>query len=271
MGSSDVEDFQSRLRSARKIAVLTGAGVSAESGVPTFRDQGGLWRRYEAARCATPEAWEADPGLVWEFHDRLRQLVRGCAPNPAHHALEKLEARWRAAGGTFTLLTQNIDGLHEAAGARDVVRLHGSLWHVRCVACGEVVENRDVPITPAFEGSGSPDTDAPAQRFAEADLPHCRCGGARRPHVVWFGEQVASRDLVACADAIDHCQIMMVVGTSAVVYPAAGLVPLAKRYGTVIVEVNLEPTGVTDLCDFSFLGKAGESLPSLVDVTPTFS
>lgn len=271
MGSSHIEDFKSKLRAARKVAVLTGAGVSAESGVPTFRDQGGLWRRHEAAKLATPEAWGEDPWLVWEFHDRLRQLVHTCAPNPAHLALEMLEARWLAAGGTFTLLTQNIDGLHEAAGSRNVVRLHGSLWQVRCVACGEVTENRDVPITPAFEGGGSPDPDAVVRRFSEADLPRCRCEGVQRPHVVWFGEDVESRNLVACADAIDHCQIMMVIGTSAVVYPGAGLVPLAKRYGTLIVEVNLEPTGVSHLCDFSFLGKAGEILPSLLDVTPSHS
>lgn len=270
MSSSDIEDFKSKLRSSRKIAVLTGAGISAESGVPTFRGGGGLWQRHEAKNLATPEAWAADPGLVWAFHEHLRRTVNACAPNPAHLALVGLETRWRESGGTFTLLTQNIDGLHEAAGSREVVRLHGSLWEVRCTACGEVTPNRDVPITPAFEG-GAPGDELGAQRIPEAHLPRCRCGGVQRPHVVMFGEEIASKDLVACADAIDHCHLMMVIGTSAVVYPAAGLVPLAKRYGTVIVEVNLEPTGVSDLCDFSFLGKAGEILPSLLDVTPGYS
>jgi NAD-dependent deacetylase sirtuin 5 len=271
MTSSDIDAFQSKLRSARKIAVLTGAGISAESGVPTFRDPGGLWQRYDHTRLASVEAWEQDPGLVWAFHDHLRRLVHTCAPNPAHRALAVLETRWQEKGGTFTLLTQNIDGLHEAAGSRGVVRLHGSAWQVRCVACGEVVENRDMPITAAFEGSGAPDPDAAARRFTEAELPHCPCGGVQRPHVVWFGEMVESRSLVASADAIDHCQLMIVVGTSAVVYPAAGLVPLAKRYGTIIAEVNVEPSGVSDLCDFSFAGKAGELLPSLLDVTPVCS
>jgi NAD-dependent deacetylase sirtuin 5 len=271
MKSSDVGGFQAKLRSARKVAVLTGAGISAESGVPTFRDGGGLWQRHEAARVSSPEAWASDPGLVWEFHDHFRRIVRPCAPNPAHRALEVLESRWRGSGGTFTLLTQNIDGLHEASGSRNVVRLHGSLWEVRCTACGEVTENRDIPITPAFEDGSAPDQELGARRFPEADLPHCRCGGVQRPNVVMFGEQVESKKLVACADAIDHCQLMMVIGTSAVVYPAAGLVPLAKRYGTLIVEVNQEPTGVSDLCDFSFLGKAGEILPSLLEVAPAYA
>lgn len=271
MSSTDIDAFKSKLRSARKIAFLTGAGVSAESGIDTFRGAGGLWRRHDVTSLATPEAWDKDPGLVWEFFNHRRQTMLPCEPNPAHRALAALEARWQQAGGTFTLLTQNIDGLHEASGSRNVVRMHGSIWQVRCLACGEVVDNRDVPITPAFEGSGSPDPDTGARRFTEADLPHCPCGGVQRPHVVWFGEMLASKDLVASADAIDKCQVLVVVGTSAVVYPAAGLVPLAKRYGTVVAEVNVEPSGVSGLCDFFFQGKAGEVLPSLLDVTPALA
>lgn len=270
MSSTEHAGFQSRLGRSRKVTVLTGAGVSAESGIPTFRGAGGLWRRYEATKLATPEAWERDPGLVWEFYNHRRELARTCAPNPAHTALARLEARWRDAGGTFTLITQNIDGLHEQAGSENVVRLHGSLWQVRCLSCGEVIANRDVPIAPAFAGSGSPDPDAVARRFTEAELPHCRCGGVLRPHVVWFGEALAVSDLSAATDAIDRCDVLLVIGTSAVVYPAAGLVPMAKRHGAVIAEINVEPSAVAGLCDFTFSGSAGEVLPSLLDVTPAY-
>lgn len=266
MSKGNHEEFQAKLRGARKVAVLTGAGVSAESGVPTFRGAGGMWRRWDATSLATPEAWSRDPGLVWEFYNYRRQVVRDCAPNPAHYALAELEARLRDAGRTFTLVTQNIDGLHEAAGSKAMVRLHGSLWQVRCLRCEKVIENRDVPITPAFEGSGSPDPEAHARRFTEAELPHCACSGVLRPHVVWFGEMLAERDLVGAADAIDHCDVLIVVGTSAVVYPAAGFVPLAKRQGAVVAEVNVEPSAVNEVCDYFFAGKAGEVLPGLLDV-----
>jgi NAD-dependent deacetylase sirtuin 5 len=271
VSSTNEERFQITLRSARKVAVLTGAGVSAESGIPTFRGAGGLWRQYEAQSLATQEAWQKDPGLVWEFFDSRRKIARDAAPNPAHIAFAELEARWRDAGGTFTLLTQNIDGLHERAGSRNVVRLHGSLWQVRCIACGEASENHDVPITPAFAGDSSPVSELGERRFAEAELPHCRCGGVLRPNVIWFGESIASKDLVACADAIDKCALLIVAGTSAVVYPAAGLVPLAKRYGTVIADVNVEPNSVSELCDLVFTGRAGEILPTLLDVAPAWS
>lgn len=268
MSEASRERFQSSLGRSRKIAVLTGAGVSAESGIPTFRGAGGLWRRYEAASLASPEAWQRDPGLVWEFYNHRRERALGCAPNPGHGALARLEARWRDAGRTFTLITQNIDGLHEQAGSRDPVRLHGSLWHVRCLSCGSVTENRDVPITPAFAGSGSPDPDTRARRFTAEELPHCRCGGVQRPHVVWFGEALQERDLAAAAAGVDGCDLLLVVGTSAVVYPAAGFVPLAKRHGALIAEVNIEPSAVTSLCDVVFTGGAGEILPSLLDVAP---
>ncbi|WP_437814724.1 SIR2 family NAD-dependent protein deacylase [Sorangium sp. So ce1078] len=268
MSATSRERFQSSLRRARKIAVLTGAGVSAESGIPTFRGAGGLWRRYEATSLASPEAWQRDPGLVWEFYNHRRERALGCRPNPGHDALARLEARFREDGGAFTLITQNIDGLHELAGSRDLVRLHGSLWQVRCLSCGSVTENRDVPITPAFAGSGSPDPETRARRFTAAELPHCPCGGVQRPHVVWFGEALKESDLAAAAAGVDGCDLLLVVGTSAVVYPAAGFVPLAKRHGALIAEVNVEPSAVTSLCDFVFTGGAGEILPTLLDVAP---
>ncbi|MBK9265971.1 MAG: NAD-dependent deacylase [Polyangiaceae bacterium] len=267
---SDRLNFQSKLSSSRKITILTGAGVSAESGIATFRGAGGFWRRYQAQDLASPEAWERDPGLVWEFYNYRRSASRDAVPNPAHRAIAMLEARWRNAGGTFTVLTQNIDDLHEQAGSQSVVHLHGSIWHVRCLACGEVEPNRNIPITAAYEGSGSPDPEARSRRFTEADLPHCHCGGLQRPHVVWFGEMLESKNLIAAANAIDECNLLLVVGTSAVVHPAAGFVDVAKQFGTTIAEANIEASAVNDLCDYFFEGKAGEMLPSLLDVEPTW-
>ncbi|EYF06109.1 SIR2 family NAD-dependent protein deacylase [Chondromyces apiculatus] len=266
MTSLDRDQFREALGRARKIAVLTGAGVSAESGIPTFRGAGGLWRRYQATDLATPQAWDKDPGLVWEFYDHRRAVARTCDPNPAHHALAHFEARCRDAGRAFTLVTQNIDGLHERAGSRNVVRLHGSLWQVRCVACREVTTTHQVPIAPAFEGSGSPDPEFQARRFGEADLPHCHCGGVIRPHIVWFGERLAEADLQAAYDGIAPCDILIVVGTSAVVYPAASYIPVAKRLGATVAEVNVEPSAANEFCDAYFEGKAGEILPNLLDV-----
>lgn len=268
---TDREKFQSKLSSSRKLTILTGAGVSAESGIATFRGTGGFWRRYEAQDLASPEAWIRDPGLVWEFYNYRRAASCNAAPNPAHLAIAKIEARWREAGGTFTLITQNIDDLHEQAGSQNIVHLHGSIWHVRCLACQAVTPNKNIPITKAYEGSGSPDPETRALHFTEADLPHCQCGGIQRPHVVWFGEALESKNLIATADAIDKCNLMLVVGTAAVVHPAAGFVSLAKRYGTVIAEANIEASAVNDICDYFFVGKAGEVLPSLLDVTPAWT
>ncbi len=264
-------NFRSKLSSSRKITILTGAGVSAESGIATFRGAGGFWRRYQAQDLASPDAWARDPGLVWEFYNYRRAASQHAAPNPAHRAIAMLEDRWRNAGGTFTLITQNIDDLHEQAGSRNIVHLHGSIWHVRCLGCDEVTLNKNIPITPAYEGSGSPDPETRTHRFSEADLPHCHCGGVQRPYVVWFGEALEPKNLVAAANAVDKCDLMLVVGTAAVVHPAAGFVTLAKRYGASIAEANIEASAVNDLCDYFFEGKAGELLPSLLDVEPTWT
>ena len=249
--------------------MLTGAGISAESGVPTFRGAGGLWRNFSAMDLATPEAWSADPGLVWEFYDYRRQIVLEKQPNPGHEALARFEKRWRDAGGAMRIVTQNIDGLHESAGSKDITRLHGSIWHVRCTGCERVFENRDVPITPAFAGCGSPDPDADARKFNASDLPECAvCGNVLRPHVVWFGEDLDSEVMNRAVDAARDCTTFIVVGTSAVVYPAAGLIPMARRDGVVVAEVNLEPTPATGMCDYAFQGPSGEVLPDLLDVEP---
>jgi len=261
---SDVDPLRDALRRARRVAVLTGAGVSAESGVPTFRGAGGLWRRWSAPDLASPDAWAADPGLVWEFYDYRRRVVRDVRPNPGHAALAALEARWVAAGRTFDLITQNIDGLHEAAGSRQVTRLHGSLWHTRCLGCGDVSENRAVPITPSYEGAGDPSPHAESRPFSAADLPKCgRCGDVVRPHVVWFGEPLGAGDIEHAFNAASAADFFLVVGTSAVVHPAASLVPIAKRAGAKVVEVNLESTPATRHVDLHLTGPSGQVLPEL--------
>ncbi len=175
---SDLAIVRERLAQARAITVLTGAGISADSGVPTFRGTDGLWRNYRAEDLATPEAFERDPRLVWEWYNWRRELIASKRPNPAHEAVVELERRCPQ----FWLITQNVDGLHRAAGSRKISEIHGNIWMVRCTACRSVEENREVPI---------------------ALLPECRrCGGLLRPHIVWFGESLDSDDLARCTAAL---------------------------------------------------------------------
>jgi len=199
--------------------VVTGAGVSAASGVPTFRGAGGLWRNRQAQQLATPEAFAADPRLVWEWYAWRRQVIAGCNPNPAHETI----ARWSERPG-FSLITQNVDGLHERAGTKHVTRYHGSIWTVKCWAdCGAADwEDFSVPLP-----------ELP---------PRCpRCGALARPGVVWFGEAIPTAALAA-AQAATACDVFLSVGTSSVVYPAAGLLAAARARGAFTVEVNPETT-----------------------------
>ena len=228
-----------RLGQAHKVAVLTGAGISAESGVPTFRGPGGLWENYRPEELATPQAFARDPELVWRWYVWRRGLIAQCRPNPAHLALAELERRV----DHLTLITQNVDGLHRLAGSRNLLEVHGNLWMVRCTACGALYEERAL--------------DLPAR-------PACRqCGGLLRPHVVWFGESLDGSILDAAWRAAAGCEVMLVVGTSAVVQPAAGLASVAKQAGAFVIEVNLEPTPNSREVDVSLMGKAGEILPQL--------
>jgi NAD-dependent deacetylase len=228
------------LRQAKAVAVLTGAGVSVESGVPTFRGAGGLWRQFRAEDLATPEAFARDPKLVWEWYDWRRQKIAACRPNPAHRALAELEAR----GGDFLLITQNIDDLHRQAGSRALVELHGNIWRVRCVREGSVAELADVPL---------------------AEIPpRCACGALLRPDIVWFGENLPAQALDRAVRATERCNVFLVVGTSALVQPAASLPLAAKQHGAALIEVNPEPTPISHLADVSLQGKAGEVLPALL-------
>jgi NAD-dependent deacetylase len=235
-----VEQVREWIREAARIAALAGAGLSAESGVPTFRGAGGLWRQYRPEDLATPEAFFRDPRLVWEWYDWRRTRIAQAAPNPAHYALAELERRKPG----FTLITQNVDGLEEQAGCRNVLRLHGDIWTLRCVLCGRERRDRTAPL---------------------AELPpHCECGALERPGVVWFGEPLPGAAWQQAEQAAAQAELFLVIGTSAVVYPAAGLVWLAKESGARVVEINLEETAVSPEADASFKGKAGEILPSLL-------
>lgn len=232
--------LREELAQAQRICVMTGAGISAESGIPTFRGSSGLWRNHNPAELATREAFTRNPALVWEFYNWRRTLIAAARPNPGHEALARLEARTPQT----TLMTQNVDGLHRLAGNTSVLQLHGNIWETRCTGCGRVQEQR----TPDL-GSN----------------PRCeKCGAALRPNVVWFGESLNEELLGKAFAAASTCEIMLTIGTSAVVQPAASLAGTAKRAGAVVAEINLERTPNSLFMDYVILGKAGEILPQLV-------
>ena len=226
-----------------RITVMTGAGVSAASGVPTFRGADGLWNRVRVEDLATPEAFARDPCLVWEWYAWRRQLIAACEPNAAHHVL----ADWSLRFPRLTLITQNVDGLHERAGASRVLGLHGSIWDVGCWrACG-AAPHRWRDDTPAFAVLPPP-------------CPHC--GGPLRPGVVWFGEMLDS-EVMDASIAATACDVFLAIGTSAVVYPAAGLVDEARRHGALTVEINPELTAASSTVDVSLAAPAEAALPEL--------
>jgi NAD-dependent deacetylase len=230
-----------RLRRARRLLVLTGAGVSAESGVPTFRGPGGLWRSHRPEDLATPEAFARDPALVWEWYGWRRELIAPLRPNAAHRALARLEARTPE----FLLATQNVDGLHTAAGSTRLVELHGSVWRLRCTACGRAEEDRRVPL-PSLP-------------------PRCACGALLRPDVVWFGEVLPEAAVALAFEAARQADVVLVVGTSALVYPAAALPQVARAAGAFVIEVNPEPTPLTPIADVSLRGAAASLVPAMVE------
>ena len=228
-----------RLRAGGPLAVLTGAGVSAESGLATFRGPGGLWEGRDPRELATPEAFAEDPLTVWRFYDWRRRQAAAARPNAAHRAL----AAWERACGEFTLVTQNVDGLHERAGSRNVVRLHGSLWRLRCSADGRERDDRREDLGPL--------------------PPRCECGGLLRPGVVWFGEALPVDSVARAEQACRGASLVLVIGTSSLVYPAASLPYLALEGGAFIVEVNPEPTRLTERVHEHLAGPAGRIVPAL--------
>jgi NAD-dependent deacetylase len=227
------------------LVVVTGAGVSQESGVPTFRGEDGLWKQYRAEELATRRAFEADPTLVWSWYDYRRQLVAEAEPNPAHRAIVELEERFEG----FSLITQNTDGLHSRAGSSSPIELHGNIWRARCTR----------------ERTAAPLTDCPLVEIP----PRCRrCGAILRPDVVWYGEPLPVKAYDRSHELAAGCEAMLVVGTSAIVHPAASLPLVAKHGGALVVEVNTAFTPISALVDATLLGRAGDILPELVSLVP---
>ncbi|MDW8064006.1 MAG: NAD-dependent deacylase [Anaerolineae bacterium] len=221
-----------------RMVVLTGAGISAESGVPTFRGPDGLWGRYRLEELATPEAFARDPLRVWEWYAWRRELIARAEPNPAHQTLAEMEAVLPG----FLLITQNVDGLHQRAGNRRVVELHGNLWRVRCPREGHVWEDHHVPLP-----------ELP---------PRCpTCGAFLRPDVVWFGEPLPPEEWRHAMEAACEAEIFLVIGTSGIVEPAASLPRLARAHGAYLVEFNLEDTLLTPLMAEIWRGPVKETLP----------
>ena len=239
------QELLSRLAKAGSVAVLTGAGISAESGVPTFRDaQTGLWARWSPEDLATPQAFQRNPRLVWDWYRWRRELVREAEPGAGHLALAQLERRFPR----FHLATQNVDGLHRRAGSSSCLELHGNLFRDLC----------------AYEGT---EVDLPLDD--DPSPPRCpRCGGPVRPGVVWFGEPLPEAEMREAEAAARDCDIYLVVGTSGLVHPAADLPVVARRAGAFVAEINPEPTSLTDFVHLSLRGRAGSTLASLLEALP---
>lgn len=239
MSMDKIRQVRKRLVHAKSLTVLSGAGISAESGIPTFRGKEGLWKKYRAEELATPEAFQNDPKLVWAWYQWRRTLIATKKPNAAHKALVALEAQ----AASFTLITQNVDGLHEKAGTCSMIALHGNIWRMLCTACGQKTENHAESLPP---------------------LPRCEsCRGLLRPDIVWFGEAIAAENLSRSLEACQQTDLMLVIGTSGVVQPAASFAAIAKEGGAFIVELNPQPS-LSRLADLIFTEKAAVLLPQLV-------
>lgn len=264
---SEMAKFQSILQKASKILVLTGAGISAESGVPTFRGSGGLWRTYRSQDLATPQAFRRSPSLVWEFYHYRRELVLTKQPNKAHIAIAEAEKVLADQGKSLTVVTQNVDGLHLRAGSKNVIELHGNLYKTRCLECGTVEDNSDSPIVPALKDRGAPDPSFKGPEIPLKDLPHCNgCGGLLRPHIVWFGENLDPEVLNKTDIALAECEACLVVGTSSVVYPAAMYAPALAARNIPVAEFNIESTPATSDLMFHFRGPCTQTVPEALSV-----
>lgn len=238
------DELVRRLSDARHVAVLTGAGISAESGIPTFRDVDGLWERFRPEELANVRAFLRNPELVQKWYEHRRSVANETKPNAGHQALAEMESLF----DEFTLVTQNVDNLHRRAGSRRIVELHGNITRSYCVEC-ERPAGEDV-MRPIAEGM-------------KAVCPSC--GGLVRPDVVWFGEMLPEGAMEAAYAAAEDADVFLSVGTSAVVYPAAGIPPHARAAGAYVAEINIEPSAIADAVDEVVLGRAGEILPALIE------
>lgn len=234
----------SKLKEADSVVVLTGAGISAESGVPTFRGNEGLWKKFKPEELANFYAFMKNPDLVWEWYRHRKQVISTIQPNSGHYALAEMEKMYKK----FTIITQNIDDLHYRAGSKTVYELHGNINRNYCIGCGKPYANEDIL---------QPD---------QGNAPRCSsCNGLIRPDVVWFGEMLPVDAWNSSVSASERSDVFFSVGTSAIVYPAASLPMIAKKSGSFTVEINIEPTDLSSRADEIILGKSGEILPRLLE------
>lgn len=233
-----IEEIIEKSRKAKRVAILTGAGVSAESGIPTFRGAGGYWKEYRAEELATPEAFAKNPVLVWEWYNMRRGVCANAKPNPAHTTIAEMEKYY----SEFFLITQNVDGLHKRAGSTKLVQIHGDIFTARCTECKHIYELWDVPL--------------------QEIPPKCpKCKGQARPHIVWFGETYFPGILEGCYSYLSECDLIWIIGTSGLVGTPVYLAAHAIRSGAYSIEINPEKSSITDSVDRWIQGKAGEILP----------
>ncbi|MFH1699475.1 MAG: NAD-dependent deacylase [Candidatus Zixiibacteriota bacterium] len=233
------QELIERLKTSGKVVVSTGAGVSAESGVPTFRGEGGIWNKMNAEELASVDGFMANPNLVWEWYQYRRNLMSEVEPNGGHYAIAEFENIF----DDFSLITQNVDDLHRRAGSSKIFELHGNITRNKCLDCQKMYHD---------------------EINLDVELPKCQCGGFIRPDVVWFGEMLPQDVLQSAFEAAEAAEVFFSVGTSTLVQPAASLPFIARRSGALVVEVNIEPTGLTEIADMFLQGPSGEVLPEIV-------
>jgi NAD-dependent deacetylase len=241
MNIKAIKELKEAIKSSKCITILTGAGVSAESGIPTFRGEDGLWKQYRAEELATPKAFKENPALVWEWYNWRREIIGKAKPNTTHYAIAKLEE----ISDDFLLITQNIDGLHKLAGSKNIVEIHGNIWETRCTKCEKIKEDRRIPIP---------------------ILPYCECGGLLRPNVVWFGESIPSSHIEKALSYLKKTNLFISIGTSSLVQPSASFMLIAKEHSAICAEINLEETPNSHLADIKIYGKAGKILEKLLEI-----
>ncbi|KAF4088826.1 hypothetical protein AMELA_G00059160 [Ameiurus melas] len=241
---SDLSEFREVFSKAKHIAIITGAGVSAESGLPTFRAASGHWRKWKTQDLATPQAFSRNSSRVWEFYQYWRELALKAKPSAAHVAIAECEARLRQQGRAVVVITQNTDELHRRAGSKHILEVHGSLFRTRCLSCGDVDVNHHSPICTALEGKGDPDPNCTDADIPVDKLPRCDergCDGLLRPDVIWFGETMDSHVLTKVEKELDACDLCLLVGTASVVFPAAMFAPQVASRGVPVAEFNIRP------------------------------
>lgn len=263
-----LNDFHRLLMKSKNLVVITGAGVSAESGIPTFRDGDGKWRKEKTITdFATYNSFRTDPASLWEFYHYRRELVLSKTPNAAHYAIAKCEKWFNDTGRDFLLITQNVDGLHLRAGSKNVLQMHGSLFETKCIKCQNIEKNFDSPICEALRGKEKlVNTAFTKSDITENELPHCKkCGGLLRPNIVWFNEELNRNNIHKAWAALDVTDLTLIVGTSSLVFPVACFGTHVAERGTPVAEFNVKKGPYTDSFSFFFQGPASEILPGALD------